>query len=130
MSKNQKNNIDLLSVSSDLSHKVFLLCVLFLCFSLNACSSLKSSGETVKFDEDTKGPGLFSGSKGSFSLLNRETEPQKTVVTTVDSTQSTSINEMSLKETSRTLEERIQRLERDKIELELLKSRIDKELAK
>ena len=92
-------------------------------FIITSCSTTKSSKNFIEFNEDTKGPGFFSGNKGGFYLLREKKVPKIKV------NQSYSKNMMSLKESSKELEIQIQRLQKDKVELEHLKQRIDRKLA-
>lgn len=113
--------------SRPLSFSTVLFSILLL--SITACSHVKSTSEPVEFNDDIKGPGFFSGSKGGFYLFNKDTDKKNRPNHNANTRQIKPVNEMSLKESSEELEERIQQLERDKIELELLKRRIDKKLA-
>lgn len=78
----------------------------------------------MEFSEDTQGSGFFSGKQGGFYLLSNDTDKPK-----LEIKQSKSVDKMSLEETSQVLNQKIQNLEKDKIELEILKKQIDKKLA-
>ena len=85
---------------------------------------MNNLGEPLEFLEDTAGPGLLSGKDGSFSLFTKGANKSNkgTIKTKV-------VDKMTLEETSQVLNEKIQRLERNKIELELLKKQIDRKLS-
>ncbi|MGK0272901.1 MAG: hypothetical protein ACI88H_003577 [Cocleimonas sp.] len=85
---------------------------------------MNNLGEPLEFFEDTAGPGLLSGKDGSFSLFTKGAKKSNK-----ETIQPKSVDKMTLEETSQVLNEKIERLERDKIELELLKKRIDNKLS-
>ena len=72
------------------------------------------------------GPGLFSGEKGAFYVVGGEQKPKAQTVGTAPTTKS--VSNMDLNETSKVLDERIRQLQRDQMELELLKREINKKL--
>lgn len=104
---------------------------------LSACSGIQT-GEVL--DEQSgryaaeSGSGFFSGQKGGWTLGGSKAKKESSNATAVSANTQTqtpkSLDGQTLQQTSETLEDRIQRLERDKIELELLKREIDKKLAK
>jgi len=110
---------------------LYLLAAVAIPFVLSSCSSA-TTGETFELlpaDEMKSGPGLFSGEKGGFVIIGKKDDESTTNSTTVAATRSTkSISNMDLQETSKVLDERIKQLERDQVELERLKSEVDKKL--
>ncbi len=111
----------------------YLVYVLPFSFFLVACSSnlIYEKGETFALlpaDEMMQGPGLFSGEKGAFYVVggDKKVAPKTTVAAPAKA--SKPISEMDLNETSEVLDERIRQLQRDQMELELLKRQINKKL--
>ena len=110
--------------------KVNILSILAVSFLLGGCSNtLLETGDSeplalLPADDIKQGPGIFSGEKGGFFLvkdLNKKpTEAEETTPNTV--------SKMNLDETSKVLEDKIKQLEKDKLELELLKQQVDKKI--
>jgi len=73
-----------------------------------------------------EGPGFFTGEKGAFYVVGGEKKPKAQAVSATPATKS--IDTMDLNETSKVLDDRIKQLQRDQIELELLKREINKKL--
>ena len=115
------------------SQRSTLLAVLLLPIILGGCSSLLSTsrqGETFELlpaDDMKQGPGVFSGEKGAFYVVGGDKNaPQQTEVSQSYNTKS--ISDMDLNETSKVLDNKIRQLQRDQMELELLKLEVDKKL--
>ena len=105
--------------------------------SLGACSSsLLSGGGNTKplslqpADDMKQGPGIFSGDKGSFYIIGGDKNKQKSIEKQNSSVTyyPKPIANMNLNETSKVLENKIRQLEKDQMELELLKREIDKKI--
>jgi len=73
-----------------------------------------------------EGPGLFTGEKGAFYVVGGEKKPKAQLVSDTPATKS--IDDMDLDETSKVLDDKIKQLQRDQIELEILKRDINKKL--
>ena len=73
-----------------------------------------------------EGSGLFTGEKGAFYVVGGEKKPKAQTVNATPATKS--IDAMDLNETSKVLDNKIKQLQRDQIELELLKREINKKL--
>ena len=92
------------------------------------------SGSTPKNDPSflyaggdiMEGPGFFTGEKGAFYVVGGGKKPKAQPVSATPATKS--IDTMDLNETSKVLDDRIKQLQRDQIELELLKREINKKL--
>lgn len=74
-----------------------------------------------------QGPGLFSGEKDAFHIVggDKKANLQK-VVAPARTTKS--VSNMDLNETAKVLDDKIRQLQRDQMELELLKREVDKKL--
>ena len=111
----------------------FLKLFTFLVFPIliTACSSLLPTSEPLESADDFKqGPGFFSGAKGGFYALRDDKKQQEFVDqqnSSVTSYQKPVAN-MNLNETSKMLDDKIKQLEKDQIELELLKRAVDKKI--
>ena len=126
MKSNNSNGFQVVNVA-----KIFTLTIL-----LSGCSSsLLSSGGSESLallpaDDMKQGPGVFSGDNGAFFIMggNKKkqefVEEQKSSVTYYQKP----VSNMDLNETSKVLNDKIKQLEKDKIELELLKREVDKKL--
>jgi len=101
-----------------------ILGVFVFSFIITSCSNTKPSKSPIEFNDDTQGPGLFSGHNGGFYLYRKKIKEPK-----AEMQHSKSHNERDLKEASDKLDKQIQRLHKDKIELERLKEKIDRKLA-
>lgn len=89
---------------------------------LGACSNAYERGSPlVAADEMKEGPGIFSGDKGGFFIAGGE---EKGVASKPVST----VSKMNATETSKVIDERIERLKRDQIELEALKKALNKKV--
>jgi len=87
---------------------------------LSACSSSYERGAYLTpGDEIKEGPGIFSGESGGFYLVGGDSKKVAS---------SRSISEMSLNETSKVLNKKIEQLKRDQIELEILKRSLNEKL--
>lgn len=78
-------------------------------------------------DDLKQGPGVFSGEKGAFYIIGGEKKPKPQTRNSVPSN-TVSVKNKNLAETSDLLEDKIRQLEKDKIELELLKRQVDKKI--
>ena len=83
--------------------------------------------ELLPADEIKQGPGVFSGEDGGFFFI-KDLKKKPSTEAAPTTTPSSSVDKMNLDETSRVLEDKIKQLEKDRIELELLKSQIDKKI--
>ena len=93
---------------------------IFVVSLLAGCSSAYEKGEPlVAADEMKAGSGIFSGEKGGFYLVGGENQST-----------TSSIDNISLDETSKLLQARINQLKKDQKELEVLKGQLDKKLGK
>jgi hypothetical protein len=108
-----------------------LFAILVFSILVTACSSSLPISEPLESADDFKqGPGVFSGSKGAFYVVGGDknkaeiTEKKNSSVTYYQKP----VSKMDLNETSKVLDEKIKQLERDQMELELLKREVDKKL--
>ena len=106
---------------------------LVLPFLLVGCSSsVLNNGQGESFalipaDEMMQGPGVFSGEKGAFYVIGGDKKAKPQTVNTVRPV-TKSVSNMDLNETSKVLDDKIKQLQRDQMELELLKREVDKKL--
>ena len=115
-------------------YKGKMLKILAVSFFLGGCSSsLLENGDSeqlalIPADEMKQGPGVFSGSRGAFYVIdpNKKTTQQNEVTPTTSNLKS--VSNMDLNETSIVLDKKIKQLEKDQIELELLKRAVDKKI--
>ena len=115
-------------------YKVNMLKILAVSFFLGGCSSsLLENGDSeqlalIPADEMKQGAGVFSGAKGAFYVIdpNKKTKQQNEVTPTTSN--QNSVSNMNLNETSKVLDDKIKQLEKDQIELELLKRKVDKKI--
>ena len=105
-----------------------LFVILIFSILVTACSSSLPRSEPLESADDFKqGPGLFSGEKGGFYAVGGDKRAkQETVASPTSSTKS--VSDMDLNETSKVLDDKIRQLQRDQMELELLKREVDKKL--
>jgi len=109
-----------------------LLKITLLSFFLAGCSSSVVSTQGERFsllpaDEMMQGPGIFSGEKGEFYIVggDKKVAPEPVSKPVISSK---SVRDMDLNQTSKVLDERIRQLQRDQMELELLKREINKKI--
>lgn len=127
-------------VTKNTFKKIRVIEVLTISLLLGACSSTPTVTENTKFeellpaDEMLEGGGIFSGEKGEFIVASSEKRArqqtlakQQQAAVSPEITQS-SVSNLNLNQTSKVLDDKIKQLEKDQIELELLKSEIDKRL--
>ena len=119
MKLNIKNNFKKISVIKILAVSVLL----------GGCSSsLLDNSEGEQFallpaDDMMQGPGIFSGEKGAFYIIDPDKKVEKPAVRN-----QSSVSNMNLNETSKVLDDKIRQLEKDQLELELLKREVDKKI--
>lgn len=118
-----------LQFNNKIFHFFRLFGVLFLSVILVACSGFTSienfTDELLPADDMMQGPGVMSGDKGGFYATG---SPEKAKPQTVTRPASKSVSNMDLNETSQVLDDKIRQLQRDQMELELLKREVDKKL--
>ena len=103
---------------------------------LGGCSSsLLNSGDGEQItllpaDEMKQGPGIFSGEKGAFYIIDGNKKKQESVEKQNSSVTfyQKPVANMNLNETSKVLDDKIRQLEQDQKELELLKREVDKKI--
>ncbi len=106
---------------------------LVLPFLLVGCSSsILDNGQGESFalipaDEMMQGPGVFSGEKGAFYVIGGDKKAKPQTVSTARPV-TRSVSNMDLNETSKVLDDKIKQLQRDQMELELLKREVDRKL--
>lgn len=110
-----------------------ILKLLAISLLLGGCSSsLLNTGDSeplalLPADDIKQGPGIFSGEKGGFFIVKASNKkPSEVTAETTDAKKS--VSNMNLDKTSKILEDRIKQLEKDKLELELLKLQVDKKI--
>jgi hypothetical protein len=82
--------------------------------------------EGTTADDMMAGPGLFSGDPDGFTIIGDKKKKANVVATPASSTPS--VANMDMNQTSKDLEVKIRQLQRDQMELELLKREVDKKL--
>ena len=111
--------------------KIVVMEIVVASLFLSACSNtLSGSNESFALhpvDEMKDGPGIFSGEKGGFYIVGGD-KKAKAKAEAIAAKEQSSVKDLSLNETSKVLDDRIKKLEKDQAELELLKQQIDKKL--